>query len=117
MENTQNSNPMAIVGLVAGILAIVLGILGWTAGYVIVNVIGIILGIVGIVCGALGMKAAKVSGKGKGMATAGMVCGIVGTVFTLITLPCACAAQELRRNADATTDALNELAEYFESLN
>lgn len=117
MENTQNSNPMAIVGLVAGILAIVLGILGWTAGYVIVNVIGIILGVVGIVCGALGMKAANVCGKGKGMATAGMVCGIVGTVFTLITLPCACATQKARQYVDGNVDALNDLAEYFESLN
>lgn len=116
MENKQQGNPAAIIGLVSGILAVILGIIGWTAGYVIVNVIGIILGIVGIVCGAVGMKAAKASGKGKGMAVAGLVCGIIGTVFTLITLPCACAAQEVRQAAAGDLDALNDLADILGSL-
>ena len=46
------------------------------------------LGIVGIVFGALGMKEAKATGTGKGLAVAGLVCGIVGTAVCAIMFAC-----------------------------
>lgn len=74
---------MAIASLVLGILSLVIGIfsagsLGWLGG---------ILGIVGIILGALGRKDLEK----KGMATAGLVCSIIGTILCLI-LYIACVA-------------------------
>ena len=111
----KKTNVPAIIALVAGILAVVIGCIGWTSAYVFVVVIGIVLGILGIIFGAVGMKKAKELGSGKGLAVAGLVCGIIGTVFTLIALPCACAAQKLRETAesgdlDDLVNALNDLA-------
>jgi hypothetical protein len=66
---------MAVVSLVLGIIAIVIGVftsgvLGWLGG---------IIGIIGIVFGALARK-----NNPSGMATAGFVCSIVGTVLSLL---------------------------------
>lgn len=76
---------MGVAALVLGIIAIVIGVfsagaLGW---------VGAIMGIIGIVLGAIGRK--KAPDEKKGMATAGMVCSIVGTVLCLI-FYIACAA-------------------------
>ncbi|MBR4702112.1 MAG: DUF4190 domain-containing protein [Oscillospiraceae bacterium] len=54
--------------------------------------IGVILSILGIVFGAIGMKQAARNGQSKGLAVAGLVCGIVGTVFSGIALMCSLAA-------------------------
>lgn len=49
--------------------------------------------ILGIVFGAKGMKIAKETGRGKGLAVAGLVCGIVGTACAGIAILCvACVA-------------------------
>lgn len=70
MQNNQ-TNVLAIVGLVMGILAIVLGCcMGW---------VGIIPGIAGIICSVLSKKQGKT-----GMATAGLICSIIGCVVGLI---------------------------------
>ncbi|WP_352397758.1 hypothetical protein [[Clostridium] aminophilum] len=74
---------MGIASLVLGIISLVIGVfssglLGW---------LGAILAVVGIVLGALGRK----DPEKKGMATAGMICSIVGLVLCLI-LYLACAA-------------------------
>lgn len=76
---------MGVAALVLGIIAIVIGAfsagaLGWA---------GAIMGIVGIILGALGKKNAP-EGKA-GIATAGLVCSIIGTVLCLL-LYLACAA-------------------------
>lgn len=73
---------MGVASLVLGIISIILalfsaGILGWVAG---------ILGIIGIILGALGRK----NEKGRGIATAGLVCSIIGTILGLL-LYVACA--------------------------
>lgn len=63
---------MAVASLVLGIISLVFAFigLGWLGG---------IIGIVGIILGALGRKdPAK-----KGMATAGLVCSIIGTILGL----------------------------------
>ena len=76
---------MGIASLVLGIISIVLGVfsagsLGW---------IGALTGIVGIILGALGKKNAP--DEKKGMATAGLVCSIIGTILCLF-LYIACVA-------------------------
>jgi membrane-bound ClpP family serine protease len=63
---------MAVASLVLGIISLVIGIfsagsLGW---------LGAILAVVGIILGALGRK----NPEKKGMATAGLVCSIIGVI-------------------------------------
>lgn len=63
---------MAVASLVLGIISLVIGIfsagsLGW---------LGAILAVVGIILGALGRKNLEK----KGMATAGLVCSIIGVI-------------------------------------
>lgn len=66
---------MAVASLVLGILAIVFSIVG--LGY---QWIGAIAGIIGIVLAILARK----DPEKKGLATAGLVCSIIGTVLCLI---------------------------------
>lgn len=67
----QKTDALAIVSLVLGIAAILLGCC--------VTYLGIALGIGGIVCAVMSKKKQK-----SGLATAGMVCSIIGIVFALI---------------------------------
>ena len=74
---------MGVASLVLGIISLLIaiftvGVYGWVAG---------IIGIIGIILGALGRK----NEKGRGLATAGLVCSIIGLVLCLI-LYIACAA-------------------------
>lgn len=76
---------MAIASLVLGIISIIIGLisagsLGW---------LGAIIGIIGIILGALGKK--NVPEEKKGIATAGLVCSIIGTALGLL-LYVACVA-------------------------
>ena len=94
----KTENTAAVVALVCGILSIVLSIWAW------VNFVAIALGIVGIV---FGVKGRKIEDK-KGMATAGMVCGIVGLVLACTCGMCStCAACALKE----TSDALNSVTQ------
>lgn len=67
---------MAIASLVLGIVATVFGIIFGGFGW-----IGILCGIVGIVLGALSKKNKP---EGNGMATAGLVLSIIGTILSAI---------------------------------
>lgn len=79
----KQSNGLAIGALVCGIL----GIVGsWIP---VVCYFTLLLAIVGIVLGVKGRKNAMMTGNGKGLATAGLVLGIIGTVFGLIGVVCA----------------------------
>jgi hypothetical protein len=72
----SQGNGMAVAGLVLGILAVVLFFLTWPAW---------LLGILGIIFGALGMsKAKRIGGKGKGMGMAGLICGVIGLLVSII---------------------------------
>lgn len=69
---------MGIAALVLGIISIVIGVfsagaLGW---------IGAIIGILGIILGAIGRNSAPE--EKRGIATAGLVCSIVGTILCLL---------------------------------
>lgn len=75
MENQKSgSNVGGIVSLVCGILSIVTFWVPWF------NLVSLVLGIVGIIFGVKGRKTAP-AGK-TGMATAGFVLAIIGTVFS-----------------------------------
>ncbi len=70
-QGPQKTDALAIVSLVLGIASILLGCC--------VTYLGIALGIGGIVCSVMSKKKQK-----SGLATAGMVCSIIGIVFALI---------------------------------
>lgn len=72
---------MGVAALVLGIVSAALGIFGF--GFPI----GTIAGVVGIILGALGRK----DPEKRGLATAGLVCSIVGTILSVL-LFLACAA-------------------------
>jgi len=70
------------------IVALVCGILGIVGGYIPgVQYVTGILAIIGIVFGALALKD-KPEGSDKGMAVAGLVCGIVAVALTIIAIAC-----------------------------
>ena len=74
---------MGVASLVLGIQSLMIGVfssglLGW---------LGAIMAVVGIVLGAMGRK----NPEKKGLATAGMVCSIIGLILCLL-LYIACAA-------------------------
>ena len=69
----------ATAGLVLGIVGIVCGVL---SGYL--SLIGLPIAIVGLVLAVQGGKQLKASGQPSGIATAGLVLGIIAVVFTAI---------------------------------
>lgn len=99
MENNQVETTQAAVPSSKGmsIAALVCGIIGVVACFIpahlAVVIAAFVLSILGIIFGAKGMKRANSSGEGKGLAVAGLVLGIVGTVCSGIAVLCvACAA-------------------------
>jgi Predicted membrane protein len=81
----------AIASLVCGIIGLVLGFLGFVTG--VSSLIGLILCIVGIVLAVKARNAMPVGVPGRGMATGGLVCGIIGAVLSgIIALCVICAA-------------------------
>lgn len=70
-EQPQKTDTLAIVSLILGIAAIVMGCC--------VTYLGIALGIGGIICSVMSKKKQK-----SGMATAGMVCSIIGIVIAVL---------------------------------
>lgn len=79
----QKTNGKAIASMVLGILAVISIFTG--AG----TILGLIFGIVGIILAVNAKKEITVSGdEGKGMATAGLVCSIIGTAIAGIGVVC-----------------------------
>lgn len=69
----------AVTGMVLGIVGIVFGLLsGWF------SIIGLPIAIIGLVLSCVGGKKLKAAGQPSGIATAGLVLGIIATVFTAI---------------------------------
>lgn len=104
-----NGKGLAVAGLVCGILSIVLA---WVVG--VVNIVAVILGIVGIILSVLGSKNLRTTGAPTGIATAGLVLSIIGTVLSAIllvacTVPVLCVANELGDAADELNDLLRGL--------
>ncbi|MBE6946213.1 MAG: DUF4190 domain-containing protein [Ruminococcaceae bacterium] len=76
------------------IAALVCGILGLVGGWIpVVCYFTLVLSIVAIVLGAKAQKQAKALGEPTGMATGGLVTGIIGVVLAVLSIVCvACAA-------------------------
>ena len=74
--NPTSANALGIVSLVLGILSIPLGCCSF---------FGLIMPVPAIICGILGMrKADQGQANNKGMAIAGLICGSVGLIISLI---------------------------------
>jgi len=67
----------AVAGLVLGIIGIVFGLL---SGYF--SIAGLPIAIVGLILSVSGGKKLKAAGQPSGIATAGLVLGIIAVVFT-----------------------------------
>ncbi len=76
------------------IAALVLGILGIVGGWIpVVGYFTTVCAILGIVLGAKGRKKSiAAEGKASGLATAGLVLGIIGTAFAALGLVCTICA-------------------------
>lgn len=79
----QQSNGLAIAALVCGILGIVGSFIP------VVSYFTLILAILGIIFGAKARK--NCPAEKKGLATAGLVLGIIGTAFGVVSVICAIA--------------------------
>ncbi len=95
----EQKNNLGLVAMIIGIVSIVLSIIGdATAEYIVMPIILVFIALAaGIVAMVLGVKARKDPTASRGMATAGLVTGIVGTVYAGISVACviccvACAA-------------------------
>lgn len=75
---TQQTNGLAVAGMVVGIVSIALFFLNW---------IDILIGIVGLVLSIVGLsKSRQLGGTGRGMAIAGIITSAVGIVAAAIFL-------------------------------
>ena len=78
--DNKTSSGKATASLVLGILSLACSLLGYGA------IAGLVLGIIGVVLGARARKEAQT-----GIATAGFVCSIIGTILSAVGLVCAIA--------------------------
>ena len=78
----QETNKMSIAALVCGILGIVGSFIP------VISYFTLVLAILGIVFGSKGMKIAKITGQGQGLATAGLVLGIVALAISVLGIIC-----------------------------
>jgi hypothetical protein len=80
MEETKTNagQGLGIAGLILGIIAIPLAILGCT------SVLGLVLGLAGVILSAVGLSQATKSNGTKGLPTAGLVVSILGTAIALM---------------------------------
>jgi hypothetical protein len=75
---TNAGQGLGIAGLIMGIIAIPLAILGCT------SVLGLVLGVAGVILSAVGLSQATKSNGTKGLPTAGLVVSILGTAIALM---------------------------------
>jgi Domain of unknown function (DUF4190) len=69
------TNPLSIAALVCGLVQFLFGLVG----------LNILLAIPAIICGAIGLKQTNVRGeRGRGMAIAGLVLGILGVLYFIL---------------------------------
>jgi len=100
---------LGIGGLVAGIVALVIT---WIGGWF--YIIALPLAIAGLVLSVIGGKKLKAAGQSAGVATAGLVIGIIATVLSSIFFfTCGicvlCVANEIEDAVNDANDILNSL--------
>ena len=82
----SNGKGFAVASLVLGIIGIVFSF------FTFINLISLACAIIGIVCSVIGRtKSKKATGKVSGIATAGLVLSIIGTVFSALGAVCTIA--------------------------
>ncbi|MDD2362084.1 MAG: DUF4190 domain-containing protein [Oscillospiraceae bacterium] len=81
----STSNGMSVAALVCGILGIIGGFIP------VVQYFTLVLAIIGIVFGVQGKKKAALTGTGSGLATAGLVLGIIGASLNALGILCVVA--------------------------
>lgn len=92
-EQPKKTDTLAIVSLILGIAAIVFGCC--------ITYVGIALGIGGIICSIMSKKKQK-----SGMATAGLVCSIIGIVLALIWIIASVAIMGMLASAGIDVESL-----------
>lgn len=97
----------AVAGFVMGIVGIVFAILsGWF------SVVGLPVAVIGLVLSVTGGKKLRANDQPAGIATAGLVLGIIATVFTTIAFftcgLCVICAAGVAAEVDGAVDSLNE---------
>lgn len=113
----MSAKTCSIVALVCGIIGVVFAWWG-----LVLSIIALICAIAGIVFGAMGMKKAKAENAPKGLAVAGLVCGIVGAALAFIGVICAacilCAGNAIVNSAanGDLSSALNSLSSSLSNL-
>ena len=85
MEN-KSGKTLSMVSLILGIVSVALAWVHW-----VLAIVCLIAGIVAIVLSVKGKKASVAAGEPTGMATAGLVIGIIGVVLGLVGAYGACA--------------------------
>ncbi len=102
---------MAVAGLILGIISLICGFVGIAVPYLPFGTL--ILGIVGLVLSIAGGKRLHAQGQPQGIATAGLVIGIIAVVVNGITaVTCTICALWLA----AVDDAVNNTAALVASL-
>lgn len=105
----NNGKGLAVAGLVLSIVGLVFGFLGtWF------SILALPISIVGLVLAVMGGKKLKAVGAPAGVATAGLVLGIIAVVFSAIFFfTCGictiCVAAEINKNYGDINDLLNSL--------
>ncbi len=101
----------AIVGLVLSIVALIIGWLGY------LSFVGLPMAIVGLVLSVSGGKQLKAAGQPSGIATAGLVIGIIAVVLTGIAFftcgLCAVCAAAADSAMDSDFDSLKDAMQYY----
>lgn len=119
----EKKNKLGLIAMIVGIVAIVLSIFcgalanGNVTVLIVLDIVSLVAGIVGII---LGVKARKDPNTSKGMATTGLVLGILATIWSAIAVICiicyiACAPylQTLAADNPELSSALEEISKAF----
>ena len=121
IQNTPGSNTNAIISLVCGIAGIVFVLIApFVANFP--ALIGFIVSIIAIVFGIKARNELPPGQQGRGMATAGLVCGIIGVVMGAIAVVCsicictACVACGALGAASSDAAELSEYSRYLDDF-
>ncbi len=117
INQNKNSNALAIVSLVLGILGIIIVIISFCAASIISAAIGMLLGILAFIFGLVARKQIKngigTASQGK-LATAGFIIGIVGAVLGGVSLAMAIIIQ-MALSGPAIENLFEEIIENLET--
>lgn len=113
MEN-KSGKTLSTASLVLGIVSVVLCWFGW------LTIVSLVAGIVAIVLAVKGKKASVEAGEPTGMATAGLVLGIIGVVLSGIAFVCILACGSLgcalANAAGSNPNIESDVQDFFNSL-